>query len=83
MRSEDPSAARGALAWLLRRRWGMCALRENARLFLARLTYVGRGATAAIHRRASASEASLARARSDACGLQRAAAQVAVRRHWF
>ena len=83
MRTDSPAAAKGALAWLLRRRWGMCALRENARLLLARLTYVGRGAAAAVQRRAHASEASLARARVDACRLHHAGAAVPVRRHWF
>ena len=33
--------AKGAIAWLLRRRWGMTALRENARLTLDRLQFVG------------------------------------------
>ena len=83
MRTERPAAARGALAWMLRRRWGMCALRENARLLLARLTYVGRGAVAAIDRRTNNSEASLARARCDACRFVQAGAAVAVRRHWL
>ena len=44
---------RGILASTLRRRWGMTALRANARLLLDRLAYVGRGATAAAHRRIS------------------------------
>ena len=40
----DVAAAVGCLAWMLRRRWGMAALRENACLKLERLAYVGRGA---------------------------------------
>ena len=55
MRCADPGRATGGLAWLLRRRWGLTALRENARLKLDRLEYVGRGATAALQRRAIAS----------------------------
>ena len=46
----DDGSARGILAWMLRRRWGMTALRENARLKLERLEYVGRGAQAAADR---------------------------------
>ena len=66
MRCEDPGSATGTLAWLLRRRWGLTALRENARLKLDRLQYVGRGAAAAIQRRALASEAFAARQRASA-----------------
>ena len=52
--SDDGSdRVRAILAATLRRRWGMTALRANARLLLDRLAYVGRGATAAAHRRAS------------------------------
>ena len=47
----DQDSAVGCLAWLLRRRWGMCALRESARLKLERLAFVGRGADAADERR--------------------------------
>ena len=39
---------------MLRRRWGLTALRENARLKLDRLEYVGPGATVAARRRAEA-----------------------------
>ena len=41
MKAKNPEQAKGAVAWLLRRRWGMTALRENARLKLDRLQYVG------------------------------------------
>ena len=47
----DEASAVGCLAWLLRRRWGMTALREHARLKLDRLAYVGRGAASAADRR--------------------------------
>ena len=46
--------ARAVLTRLLRRRWGMAALRANAKLLLDRLAYVGRGAAAAASRRAAA-----------------------------
>ena len=64
MRCEDPVAATGVLAWLLRRRWGLTMLRENARLKLDRLEFFGRGALAASRRRASAAEAHAARLRA-------------------
>ena len=41
MKAKNPEQAKGAVAWLLRRRWGMTALRENARLKLDRLQYIG------------------------------------------
>ena len=66
MGSTDEAAACGALAWLLRRRWGMTALRECARLKLDRLELVGRGAAAAASRRAAAASAYAFRARSAA-----------------
>ena len=47
----DEASAIGCLAWLLRRRWGLTALRENARLKLDRLAFVGRGAAQAADRR--------------------------------
>ena len=37
MHAASPAEAKGGLAWLLRRRWAMTALRENARLKLERL----------------------------------------------
>ena len=43
--------ARDALAWMLRRRWAMTALGENARLNFERMEFVGRGAAAAAARR--------------------------------
>ena len=54
MQAASPREARGALAWLLRRRWAMTALRENARLKLERMEFVGRGAPAAADRRQAA-----------------------------
>ena len=53
MGCQDPVAAQGILAWSIRRRWAMAALRENARLKIDRLTYVGRGASIAAQRRAT------------------------------
>eukprot|EP00973_Karenia_brevis_P043731 6056978-Karenia_brevis.AAC.1 len=46
----------GALAWLLRRRWSMAVWRENARLLLDRLEYVGSGAMLASARRVAAGD---------------------------
>ena len=66
MQSSGPDEAKGALAWLLRRRWAMTALRENARLKLDRLEYVGRGAAEAIQRRSGAATAAGSRARQAA-----------------
>ena len=66
MGARDATLAQGVLAWLLRRRWGMAALRENARLKLERLEYVGRGAADAMARRHAAAVSSEARARSTA-----------------
>ena len=43
----DPALAKGALAWLLKRRWGLAAVRHAARLTLGRLEHVGSGASAA------------------------------------
>ena len=40
MKARRVNEAKGALAWLLRRRWGINAVRENARLVLDRLQYV-------------------------------------------
>ena len=59
----DQDSAVGCLAWLLRRRWGLCALRECARLKLERLAYVGRGAAAAHERRQASMAAHASRAR--------------------
>ena len=67
-RSSDD--ARGALAWLLRRRWAMTAAREAARLTLARLELVRPGAAAARERRMQASS-SAADARRESCWQQR------------
>ena len=69
MRVNTPEAAQGILAWMLRRRWGMTALREVARLKLERLEFVGRGAAAASDRRIAASEANAARMRRAACSF--------------
>ena len=63
--------AQGTLVWLLRRRWGLTALRGNARLLLARLEYVGSGAVAAASRRSAAAGVGRQRARAlrAACSL--------------
>ncbi len=68
-------AARGALAWLLQRRWGLTAWRENARLLLRRLEYVGVNARVAAHRREAAEQWQWERARRRVLGL--AGAEVA------
>ena len=67
---KSPSEARGGLAWLLRRRWALTAVREHARLLLARLEYVGRGANPAAQRRALA-EGEAAAARRASCWQRR------------
>ena len=54
MRASDHAGAVGAIAWLLRRRWGVGACRAAARLLLDRLEYVGAGAVAAAGRRETA-----------------------------
>ena len=64
MQCQDELAALGSLAWLLRRRWGMTALRENARLKIDRLGFVGRGTAAAAYRRHRNAAAHTARARA-------------------
>ena len=51
---------------MLRRRWALTALRENARLTLERLEFVGRGAAAAAQRRGAAAAVAAARARRQA-----------------
>ena len=66
MTATSEETARGALAWLLRRRWGLAAVRENARLLLGRLGHAGRGVEAAEARRAAA-DGPAARARRAAC----------------
>jgi len=57
----EEAKARGILAWSLRRRWGLTAVRENARLKLDRLRHVGSGAAIASQRRAAAAGAWSAR----------------------
>ena len=59
------------MAWLLRRRWGLTALRENARLKLSRMESVGRGAHAAAVRREHAGAAQAARVRAHALAFAR------------
>jgi hypothetical protein len=66
MDAVEMCGAAGALAWMMRRRWAMIAARENARLTLGRLEYIGRGAYAAARRRASA-DSSDVRARRASC----------------
>jgi hypothetical protein len=64
------AVARSSLHWLLRRRWAMTACRENARLTLGRLEYVGRGAAAAAGRRRG-HESGAAAARRASCWERR------------
>ena len=80
MRCQSVDAARGALAWMLRRRWAMTAMREAARLKLDRLELVGTGAAAAHSRRASGREFHAARARGLAAALARGPRAVAMGR---
>ena len=58
---------RSGFIWLLRRRWDMTTIREHARLLLARMEFVGRGAGAAAARRQAAEHDNAARARRAAC----------------
>ena len=69
MQRAGPAEAQGVLAWLLRRRWGMTALREAARLKLERLAYVGRGAALAADRRGAADASEAAVLRRAACSF--------------
>ena len=69
MQRAGPAEAQGVLAWLLRRRWGMTALREAARLKLERLAYVGRGAALAADRRCTFSTCEAATVRRAACSF--------------
>ena len=69
MRCDDPTQAVGALAWLLRRRWGLTALQEAARLKLHGLEHVGRGAAEAARRRGNAEATHAARTRAHALGF--------------
>ena len=67
MKARRPEEAQGAIAWLLRRRWGITAIRENARLTLDRLQYVG--SNPRLNQRGSQSVSNAenrARARADA-----------------
>ena len=80
MRADTEAQARAGLIWLLRRRWGMEAVRSNARLLLGRMEHVGRGAGAAAARRQAAQEEAAAR------GLRGAgwhARQAGGRRPWL
>ena len=60
---DAPNALKAKFAGTLRRRWGMMALRANARLLLERLSFVGGGAVRAHGRRAAGRLLYLARAR--------------------
>ena len=42
-KAEEIATLRATLLAMLRRRWGIAALRANARLLLERLAFVGRG----------------------------------------
>ena len=66
MGAKNPVEARAALAWLLRRRWGLTALRANARLTIDRLQFVGRVAAAAVDCRIDAATRWQHRSRQDA-----------------
>ena len=70
MLANEPEEARGALAWLIKRRWGVTAVRAAARLTLGRLELVGRGAGAAVSRRREA-DGRAARARRASCWERR------------
>ena len=56
MRAREPIDAVGALAWMLKKRWGLTAWRAAVRLLLDRLAFVGAGGHAAASRRAAAYE---------------------------
>ena len=68
MKARRIEVAVGALAWLLRRRWGMMVLRENARLTLDRLQYAG-GEGRATQARSMERAGKRAKARADALEL--------------
>ena len=70
MRTAAAEDAVGAVAWLLRRRWALTAVRENARLLLERLELVGCGAAVAARRRQRASADVCARVRRTALSLR-------------
>ena len=70
MLARDPEEARGSVAWLLKRRWGVTAARAAARLTLSRLEFVGRGAAAAVNRRREATGRA-AQARRASCWQRR------------
>ena len=67
MQAHSADEAQAALAWMLRRRCALTALRENARLKLEHLEFAGRGAAPAASRRLHASVGNEARARRKAC----------------
>ena len=46
MKGKKREEAKGALVWQLRRRWGMAAIRGNARLILDRMQFVEYGGRA-------------------------------------
>jgi len=69
MQVATPTQAQGILAWMLRRRWGMTALREAARLKLERLEFVGRGAAEASDRRRAFATSASHMVRRAACSF--------------
>ena len=71
MAADTLAQAAGALAWLLRRRWALTALRANARLLIDRLELAGRGADQAVARRAHAAANHAARLRAAAVWAHR------------
>ena len=70
MKAKNATSAKGALVWLLRRRWGMTVLRENARLTLERLQYVGDSSTRKDERAAAAMAKSHTRCKARADALE-------------
>ena len=66
MGCQDEAGARGIIAWALRRRWALTAMREHARLKLSRLQFVGPGAGRAALRRSNAQAAWAARSNAQA-----------------
>ena len=50
MKAKKREEAKGALVWQLRRRWGMAAIRGDARLILDRMQFDERGQTADVRK---------------------------------
>lgn len=69
MQVGTPIQAQGILAWMLRRRWGITALRKAARIKLECLEFVGRGAAEASDRRLAFASSATRMSRRDACSF--------------